>query len=74
MEATVLLTAAEAATRLNVRLPRLYELARTGAIPVVRLGRQVRFSPEALAAWVSAGGHALPGGWRRLGEHGDDGR
>jgi excisionase family DNA binding protein len=55
-----LLTAKEASSRLNVRLARLYELARTDVIPTVRLGRQIRFSSEALEQWITDGGRALP--------------
>jgi len=42
---------------LSVSLARLYELARLGVIPVVRLGpRQIRFDEDALAQWVRQGG------------------
>lgn len=48
-----LIGAKEACKMLKVRLPRLYELTRKGAIPAVRLGRrQVRFDPDVLKAWV----------------------
>lgn len=60
-----LLTASQAAERLDVTLARLYELARTGTLPAVRIGRQIRFSPEVLSGWIEAGGQSLPGGWRR---------
>jgi excisionase family DNA binding protein len=36
------------ATRLGVTLPRLYELVRTGAVPAVRVGRQIRVDPAPL--------------------------
>ncbi len=62
-----LLTAGQAAERLEVTLTRLYELTKTGALPAVRIGRQIRFSPEALNEWIDGGGHSLPGGWRREG-------
>ena len=35
---------------------RLYQLARRGQIPVVRLGTAYRFSVFALEAWIAAGG------------------
>src|SRR5690606_14147029 len=54
-----LLTAVQAAERLDVTPARLYELARTGTLPAVRIGRQIRFSPEALNEWIDRGGHAL---------------
>jgi excisionase family DNA binding protein len=60
-----LLTAGQAAERLDVTLARLYELARTGALPAVRIGRQIRFSPDALSEWIEGGGQSLAGGWRR---------
>ena len=60
-----LLTADQAADRLDVTLARLYELARTGTLPAVRLGRQIRFSPDALTEWIESGGQSLAGGWRR---------
>jgi hypothetical protein len=40
-------------------------MIRRGILPGVRLGRQVRIDPEALAAFIETGGKALPGGWRR---------
>ena len=45
-----------AADRLNVRLHRVYELVRTGQLPHVRIGRQVRIDPETLEAWIEDGG------------------
>lgn len=52
-----LIRAKEAAELLDVRLPRLYELARVGAIPSVRLSeRQIRFSEPALMEFVERGG------------------
>lgn len=51
----------------NVGIPRerAYELARQGILPHVRLGRQVRFVPAQVEAWIADGGQALPGGWRQ---------
>ena len=52
-----LIQAKRASEVLNVSLARLYELARLGIIPVVRLGpRQIRFDEEALIEWVRQGG------------------
>jgi excisionase family DNA binding protein len=51
-----LLTAKQTAELLQVTLPRVYELARTGLIPSVRMGRQIRFNEEALRAWAANGG------------------
>lgn len=51
-----LLTAKETAEILKVALPRVYELARAGLIPCVRMGRQIRFDEGALREWVDRGG------------------
>jgi excisionase family DNA binding protein len=48
------LVAAEVAELLKVPVPRVYELARQGQIPHVRIGRQVRFRQEAVEAWITA--------------------
>ena len=57
-----LLTAAHVAALLDVSLPRVYELARVGVIPSVRLGRQLRFDPRLLEEWVRDGGRGLSKG------------
>ena len=54
-----LLTATQVAPLLKVREARVYELARLGIIPSVRLGRQVRFDPDQIAGWILAGGRGL---------------
>ncbi len=52
-----LIKAKQAAEILDVRLPRLYELARLGTIPSVRLGeKSIRFSEPALKEFVDRGG------------------
>jgi len=56
-----LLTVPEAAELLRVKPARGYELARTGRIPIVRLGRQVRVDAGRLAALIRDGGFGLPG-------------
>lgn len=60
-----LLTIDEVAGILNVKVTRAYELARTGLIPTVRLGRQVRVDERRLIAWIEEGGAILPGGWKK---------
>ena len=40
----------------SISTDRIYELAREGQIPHVRVGRSVRFSAEAVAAWLASGG------------------
>lgn len=59
-----LLTMSDVAKILNVSVARAYELARTGLLPTVKLGRQVRVDEARLLSWIEAGGAALPGGWR----------
>lgn len=54
-----LLTAKETAEILRVTLPRVYELAREGLIPNVRMGRQIRFDEAKLVEWAKQGGSAL---------------
>jgi putative molybdopterin biosynthesis protein len=60
-----LITASEVARLTGVSTARIYDLARQGILPSVRLGRQLRFSESALHRWITNGGCALPGGWRR---------
>jgi excisionase family DNA binding protein len=55
----VLMDAEEVAKLLRVSKNRVYELARQKILPAVRLGRQVRFSREAMDAWISRGGSPL---------------
>lgn len=51
-----LLRADEVSAQTGESLPRVYELCRMGLIPHVRLGRSVRFSAEAIRAWIEDGG------------------
>lgn len=39
---------------------RVYECARLGLIPSVRIGRQVRFDEDALREWIQRGGNVEP--------------
>src|SRR5215203_2686274 len=50
-EGTNLITIAEAAARLSIPESRAYELARQGKLPAVRIGKYVRVSAKALAAY-----------------------
>lgn len=63
-----LLTVQQVAHQLQLPAPRVYELVRTGSLPCVKIGRQVRFDPEQLAQWIANGGRPLEGGWRRTPE------
>lgn len=58
-------TAKELAEELNVEPARVLHLAREGLLPCIRLGRQVRFDPAIVEAWLRKGGAAWEGGWRR---------
>jgi excisionase family DNA binding protein len=51
-----LLTVAEVATILHVHPNRVYELASRRAIPIVRVGRLLRFHVAALQSWIESGG------------------
>lgn len=53
------------AKKLDVSEARVYELAKLGLLPCVRMGRQVRFRPEEIDAFIASGGAAFPGGWRK---------
>lgn len=49
-----LLTAAAAAALLSVRTSWIYEAARNGTLPCVRLGKHVRFLRADLEGWIAA--------------------
>lgn len=53
---TLLLTTQQVTEQTGIPVWKLYELARDGAIPAVRLGKSLRFHPEALSSWIAAGG------------------
>ncbi len=63
-----LMTVDQVAGLLKVSHHRVYEMVREGLLPVVRLGRQVRISEDALENWIAKGGQPLSGGWKRLSE------
>ncbi|WP_029423471.1 helix-turn-helix domain-containing protein [Alicyclobacillus macrosporangiidus] len=60
-----LLTAQEVSKILGFKEHAVYRMAREGILPVVHIGRSIRFDPEKLRAWIDGGGKALPGGWRK---------
>ena len=64
--------ARQLAQLLGIHRTRLYLLVRTGRIPHLRIGRLVRFDPDAIAGWVKAGGWTSPSirGKRRAGKAG----
>jgi excisionase family DNA binding protein len=51
-----LLHAKEVADATGLPLARVYELSRNGEMPVIRLGRAMRFNPQEVAAWFASGG------------------
>lgn len=57
-----LLTAPAAAALLSVRTSWIYEAARNGTLPCVRLGKHVRFLRADLEGWIAAQRAAWPGG------------
>ena len=59
-----LLRIPEVATILDVSEDRAYKLARSGALPIVRIGRQIRVDPKKLSEWLDAGGAPLRSGGR----------
>jgi excisionase family DNA binding protein len=56
--------AVETGKFLGIQPQRVYEMARKGILPVVRLGRQIRFDQDQLDKWIGEGGRALSGGWK----------
>jgi excisionase family DNA binding protein len=59
-----LLTVPEVANILKVSEERAYSLARSGLLPIVKLGRQIRVDEGKLHEWIDQGGSALQGGWK----------
>lgn len=51
---TVLLRVSEAAKMLGLGRSKAYEMAKQGALPVVRIGTAIRVPCEALFEWVRA--------------------
>lgn len=57
-EQASLLSAEQLATRWQVPKAHVYRLAREGFLPTVRLGRYMRWRPEAIEAFEREGGAA----------------
>lgn len=50
-----LLTAEQVASQLGLPAPRVYEMARQGSLPFVRIGKKlVRFEQSAISSWIVA--------------------
>ncbi|EGD51730.1 DNA binding domain protein, excisionase family [Thermoanaerobacter ethanolicus JW 200] len=60
-----LLKLSDVAEILDIKIDRIYALARQGIIPVVRIGRQLRVDPEKLQEWIEQGGQGFEGGWKK---------
>ena len=60
-----LYSANELASILDLKEHRIYELARGKILPSVLIGRQIRFSGEAIEEFIEKGGKRFPGGWKR---------
>jgi excisionase family DNA binding protein len=57
-----LITARQLATAWQMPVARIYELAREGVLPVVKIGgRQIRFNEAALREWIARGGEVAGG-------------
>lgn len=54
-----LLTAKEASVLLRVTPQRIYQMAREGSLPTVKVGRCVRFDKDQLRQWMERGGSPL---------------
>lgn len=65
LKSNKLYTASELASILNFKESRIYELVRENILPAVFVGRQIRFSGEAIEEFIEDGGKRYPGGWKR---------
>lgn len=60
-----LMTVREVSSVLQISEDRVYSLVREQVLDSVRLGRSIRFSKASLEEFISNGGKALPGVWKR---------
>lgn len=51
-----LMTAEQVSAQTTIPKHRVYELARLDLMPHVRLGRSMRFDPQAVRRWLDEGG------------------
>ena len=65
LKSNKLYTASEMASTFNFKENRIYELVREKILPAVFVGRQIRFSGEAIEEFIEKGGKRFPGGWKR---------
>lgn len=61
----LLLNCDEAAAALSISRRLLWSLTAGGEIPVVRIGRTVRYDPDDLRDWIDAQKSSGPGAYRR---------
>lgn len=47
---------AQVAELLDLSVHRVYQLAKLGTIPSIRVGRTLRFDPDTITTWLRAGG------------------
>lgn len=62
---TRLLKVEDVASLFSLTEERVYTLAREGILPVVKIGRQLRFAETAINEFVAKGGKSWSGGWRK---------
>lgn len=55
-----MLRASDVAELLDLPVKRVHILAREGVIPRIKVGRQVRFNPIEIQAWLNEGGSDYP--------------
>lgn len=60
-----LLSAATLSEHLGISKARVYQLAREGVLPCVRLGRTIRFDPAVIQDFIGNGGASFAHGWRK---------
>ena len=53
IDADQLLTARQAAAQLAISTRKLWEMSNKGDIPLIRIGRAVRYAPDDIAAYIA---------------------
>jgi excisionase family DNA binding protein len=62
---TKLLKVEDIAELFSLSEERVYTLARQGILPVIKIGRQLRFAETAINSFIENGGKSWSGGWRK---------
>lgn len=60
----MMMTLPEVAHILGITKERAYAIARSGLLPTVQIGRQIRVDRQQLNIWIENGGKSLTGGWK----------